>query len=135
VKHTWKTFWCGFETGRPLPRQFEVTRTGYRRRHQSEACHLSHGSLAEGLSIRKQRGKIMSRPTQQANFNFKKAYDFADKAGAFYQVTHASGNEEMGNRNLASAVRELASGLQHLSDGLRATYLLLEEIKNGNQRR
>jgi hypothetical protein len=37
----------------------------------------------------------MSRPTQQANFNFKKAYDFANKAGAFYQVTHASGNEEM----------------------------------------
>jgi hypothetical protein len=77
----------------------------------------------------------MARPTQQANFKFKKAYDFADQAGAYYQVTHASGNEELGNRYLSSAVRELASGLQHLSDGLRATYILLEEIKNGNQHR
>jgi hypothetical protein len=77
----------------------------------------------------------MARPTQQANFNFKKAYDFADKAGAFYQITHASGNEEMGNRFLASAIRELASGLQHLSDGLRATYILLDEVKDGSQRR
>jgi hypothetical protein len=77
----------------------------------------------------------MARPTEQASFNFRKAYDFADKAGAFYQVTHASGNEEMGNRHLSSAVRELASGLQHLSDGLRATYILLEQIKNGDQRR
>ena len=77
----------------------------------------------------------MARPTEQANFNFKKAYDFADRAGAYYQATHASGSEEMGNRYLSSAVRELASGLQHLSDGLRATYILLEEIKNGNQRR
>ena len=77
----------------------------------------------------------MARPTQQANFNFKKAYDFADKAGAYYQVTHASGGEEMGNRYLSSAVRELASGLQHLSDGLRATYILLEEIKNSGPHR
>jgi len=77
----------------------------------------------------------MSTPTQQANFKFKKAEDFADKAGGFYQVTHSTGNEEMGNRHLAAAVRELASGLQHLSDGLRATYLLLDELKNGNQRR
>ena len=77
----------------------------------------------------------MARPTEQANFKFKKAYDFADKAGGFYQVTRANGNEEMGNRYLSSAVRELASGLEHLSDGLRATYILLDEIKNGNQRR
>jgi hypothetical protein len=77
----------------------------------------------------------MSRPTEEANFKFKKAYGFADKAGGFYQVTRVNGSDEMGNRYLASAVRELASGLQHLSDGLRATYILLEEVKNGNQRR
>jgi hypothetical protein len=76
----------------------------------------------------------MTRPTEHANFKFRKAYTFADKAGGFYQVTHANGNEEMGNRYLSSAVRELAEGLQHLSDGLRATYILLEEIKNGSQR-
>jgi|EndMetStandDraft_5_1072996.scaffolds.fasta_scaffold282222_2 hypothetical protein len=77
----------------------------------------------------------MSTPTQQANYKFKKAQDFADKAGGFYQVTHSTGNVEMGNRHLSAAVRELASGLQHLSDGLRATYILLDQVKNGNQGR
>jgi hypothetical protein len=74
--------------------------------------------------------KIMARPTQEASYKFKKAYGFADRAGAFYQVTHSTGNEEMGNRFLSAAVRELAQGLEHLSDGLRATYILLEEVKN-----
>lgn len=79
--------------------------------------------------------KAMARPTEQASFKFKKAYGFADKAGAFYQVTRANGSEEMGNRYLSAAVRELAEGLQHLSDGLRATYVLLDKIKEEGTRR
>jgi hypothetical protein len=75
----------------------------------------------------------MARPTQEASFKFKKAYTFADQAGAFYQVGRVGASDEMGNRYMSAAVRELASGLQHLSDGLRATYILLEEIKNGNR--
>jgi hypothetical protein len=77
----------------------------------------------------------MARPTEQASYFFKKAYNFADQAGAYYQVTRQGGSDEMGNRYLSAAVRELANGLEHLSDGLRATYMLLEEVKNGAQRR
>lgn len=76
----------------------------------------------------------MARPTENATFKFNKAYSFADKAGAYYQVTRG-GDEEKGNQYLASAIRELASGLEHLSTALRATYILLEEIKNGGQHR
>jgi hypothetical protein len=75
----------------------------------------------------------MSRPTQQANYKFQKAYGFADQAGAFYQITRAGGSNEMGNRYLSSAVREMAEGLQHLSDGLRATYILLEEVQKSQR--
>jgi hypothetical protein len=75
---------------------------------------------------------IMARPTQEANFKFNKAEKLADQAGGFY--IKAGGKEEMGNRYLSAAVRELADGMRHLSDGLRATYILLEEIKNGPRR-
>jgi len=77
----------------------------------------------------------MGSPTQNATFKFQKAYRFADQAGGFYQVNAKGGSVEMGNRYLSAAVRELAEGLQHLSVGLRATYILLEEVKNGSQRR
>ncbi len=73
----------------------------------------------------------MSRPTREASFKFNNAKRFADQAGAYYQVTRAGGSVEMGNRYLSAAVRELADGLGHLSDGLHATYILLEKVKNG----
>jgi hypothetical protein len=76
----------------------------------------------------------MSRPTEQASFKFGKAQRFADQAGGFYQVTYGNGNVEKGNRYLSAAVRELADGLQHLSVGIRAIYILLEEVKNGPRR-
>ena len=73
----------------------------------------------------------MARPTVAASYKFKKAERFADQAGGFYQVNTKGGSVEMGNRYLSAAVRELADGLTHLSDGLRATYILLEQLKNG----
>jgi hypothetical protein len=76
----------------------------------------------------------MARATQQASFKFHKAEKFADQAGGFYQVNTKGGSVEMGNRYLSAAVRELAEGMRHLSDGLRATYILLEEVKNGPRR-
>jgi hypothetical protein len=77
----------------------------------------------------------MARPTEQASYKFNKAYRFADQAGGFFTATHVKGNEDKGHSYLCSAVRELAEGMQHLSDGLRATYILLEQVKNGDMRR
>jgi len=76
----------------------------------------------------------MASPTQQATFKFQQAYRFADQAGGFYEVDRAGGSVDKGNRYLSAAVREMAEGLKHLSDGLRATYMLLEEIKNAPRR-
>ena len=76
----------------------------------------------------------MARATLQASYKFQKAEKLADQAGGYYQVTRATGSVELGNRYLSAAVREMAEGLRHLSDGLRATYILLEEVKNGPPR-
>ncbi len=73
----------------------------------------------------------MARPTEQASYKFSKAQRFADQAGGFFTATHLKGNEDRGHGHLCAAVRELAEGMQHLSDGLRATYILLEQVKNG----
>ena len=76
----------------------------------------------------------MSRPTDNAVFKFQKAYRFANQAGGFYQANTKSFSMEKGGSYLSAAVRELAEGLQHLSVGLRATYILLEEMKNSQGR-
>ena len=77
----------------------------------------------------------MARPTEHASYHLKKAYRFADQAGGFFTATHIKGNEDKGHGYLCAAVREMAEGMQHLSDGLRATYILLEQVKNGDTRR
>jgi hypothetical protein len=78
----------------------------------------------------------MARPTEAAKFKFDKASRFANQAGGHYMTSRGVGKAsdmEKDDRLLTAAVRELADGLVHLSDGLRATYILLEEVKNARQ--
>jgi hypothetical protein len=61
----------------------------------------------------------MSRPTQQAIDYFKHAQHWAmDEVLKFGD-----------NAGLAQAIANLAYGLQHLTTGLRATYIKLEEVE------
>ena len=66
----------------------------------------------------------MARPTDSAKSSFQIAFMSADQATHDYFAAQNAGDVE-----LAKAVRHLADGLNHLSVGLRATYMLLEDIK------
>ena len=71
----------------------------------------------------------MSRPTQDAEAFYNTATQYASLAEqAAYGTTDKTGGL------LAMAVNHLAKGLQRTNTGLRATYMLLEEIKNSLQR-
>jgi hypothetical protein len=71
----------------------------------------------------------MARPTEEAADNYNLASQFASLAE---QATFGTTNK---NANaLANAVKHLAKGLQGTNTGLRATYILLEEIKNALNR-
>jgi hypothetical protein len=74
----------------------------------------------------------MARPTVEAKFHFDRAKHFANEAGGHYTIH--KGREpvtetELGDRTMTRALVELADGLGHLSDGIRATYILLDELK------
>ena len=73
----------------------------------------------------------MAKPTDEAKFHFSKAKRFADTASGHYMGMNGASvtPAEMGDRTLSAAVRELGDGLDHLATGLRATYLLLAEVK------
>jgi hypothetical protein len=79
----------------------------------------------------------MTRPTEQAKDHFaiatQRAYE-AERLLSILKMDKANNkliqltDREAGEWKLASAVARIAWGLQHLSTGLRATYILLEEI-------
>ena len=74
----------------------------------------------------------MTRPTESAKTHF----DYAVRTAKAAAVTLGkndliSPNEmQLGNYNHVAAVAHMAKGLSDLSVGLRATYILLEEVKN-----
>jgi len=58
------------------------------------------------------------RPTEEAHDSFNMAIFEANK------ITRGSANDP-----IAAAVVQIALGLSSMNDGLRATYILLEQIK------
>ena len=72
----------------------------------------------------------MTRPTEHAKMRFA----YVAKAGAaaathFDKVPITEEKNALGHHSLAVAFAHLARGLEDLSDGLRATYMLLKEVK------
>jgi len=62
------------------------------------------------------------RPTEAAIQLFSLSLDFARMAGDDPRGV------EFVLKDLAMSQREMAAGLKHLATGLRATYILLEEV-------
>lgn len=62
-------------------------------------------------------------PTEMAKLLF-------ENAGRFAQApVMRNGSDPRDIKDIAAAVRDTADGLQNLAVGLRATYILLEEVK------
>ena len=78
----------------------------------------------------------MGKPTEDAIEKFKKAAFWADSGKSMLSQIGVGGGAET-DRNMEkgfkhaqlNAISELANGLSDLATGLRATYILLEEIK------
>jgi hypothetical protein len=68
------------------------------------------------------------RPTESAWEAFGRAVSYAGKAHTDLFVIDKKTHQDRANLFLAQAIASLGSGLQELSTGLRATYILLEQI-------
>ncbi len=79
-----------------------------------------------------QRLLTSDRPTDNAKGKFILAWSHAGEAnrllGRLPPGSNQLDDKQRGAWLLASAVSDMAKGLEHLSSGLRATYLLLEEV-------
>lgn len=73
------------------------------------------------------------RPTEKAVANFSRAK--AHSRMAHTESTNLKGPEQMFRSHLAVSVYELNEGLENLTTGIRATYMLLEEVKRLLERR
>ena len=62
----------------------------------------------------------MSKPTEDAEAQFRRAEVI---------LAHAVLRHPPGEAALLGSVAHIAEGLRHLSVGLRATYILLEQVK------
>ena len=62
---------------------------------------------------------MASRPTEEAEWAFNRAFTFA---GPSDDVKSIAG--------LGIMLKEMAGGLAHLSRGLRATYMLLDQVNS-----
>jgi hypothetical protein len=79
---------------------------------------------------------MSDKPTDRAKEKFGRATTKAYKAENHYKILKMAGNRpvdltdrEWGDAYMADALQEIASGLWQLSSGLRATYMLLEQIQ------
>ena len=68
-----------------------------------------------------------ARPTESARASFGRAKTNARMAHG--ESTKLKGADQMYRSHLAISVYDLAEGMESLTTGLRATYLLLEEVK------
>ena len=72
----------------------------------------------------------MAKPTEQAQKHFDYAVRAAKMATQFWEKPNPTdGDKQLGEYNQATAVAHLAKGLSELAVGLRATYILLEEVR------
>ena len=78
----------------------------------------------------------MGKPTEDAIEKFKKAAFWADSGKSMLSQIGVGGGQETDQRMdkgarhaQFNAMMELANGLSDLATGLRATYILLEEVK------
>jgi hypothetical protein len=67
------------------------------------------------------------RPTEKAGNNFGRVKTHSRMAHS--ESTKLKGAEQMYRSNLAVAMYELGEGLENLTTGIRATYILLEDVK------
>jgi hypothetical protein len=73
----------------------------------------------------------MAKPTEMAKSQFDYAAQTATAAAQFLDKSNATAAErQAGDYNQAAALAHLARGLSELAIGLRATYVLLEEVKS-----
>jgi len=73
---------------------------------------------------------IMARPTESAKAHFATALSAAQNAAQYLnKEPGAAVDLQRGSYDQAVALAHLARGLSDLATGLRATYMLLEEVK------
>lgn len=67
------------------------------------------------------------KPTEMADMMFKNSGNFAQRA-------LENTNQQDKINDVAAAIRDLAAGMESVSTGLRATYMLLEQMKQQQER-
>ena len=73
----------------------------------------------------------MARPTEEAKHQFAQVEKWAARAQSSYGTPGTNASDKVrADREAMRALIAMASGLSHLSDGLRATYILLEQVKS-----
>jgi hypothetical protein len=77
----------------------------------------------------------MAKPTELAEMNFEAALNAAGEAVDFYAKAYNFAQHKFADPRfeadlaMAKAIRSMALGMQQLSVGVRATYILLEDVK------
>jgi hypothetical protein len=72
---------------------------------------------------------MADRPTDSAQMMFNLSTELSRAAA------HSAKNKgDVAQEGVALAVNHIAQGLSHLSEGLRATYILLEEVQRSVKR-
>lgn len=77
----------------------------------------------------------MARPTEDAIDNFRLAEQHIKTAGTRIKNNPSPADKQFADNELAYGLYYIAAGLGALSTGLRATYILLEEVKVAAQRK
>jgi hypothetical protein len=82
----------------------------------------------------------LARPTELAEMNFEAAEKEADEAVNFYAAAYNVTQNKFSDPRfeadlaMAKAIRSMALAMRQLSVGVRATYILLEDVKRSRPR-